>query len=271
MQRHVFGRRGGAFVGLAATAMLLALSAAPALAREKNNVLTYVAMLDPDGDLQTRSYQGAFVNIYTESNVGLHADVVHVDREEDAVFFSGGVSVPLNDHVRPRIMVGTSTSNQNILPDVYGALSVELRPGDHSGWIVTPSIAWRHYRSGLSETIGTIGVVRYFNAPWDDGGYYAAQVSVSGSISNNDNVRGSVSAGIQTVRRSGVILGINAEGGSLVSDAARGSDFRGRYWALRPNISVPILDHVSIMARGEYVDTELYDALGGLTGVKVEF
>ena len=97
-------------------------------------------------------------------------------------------------------MLGTSTDNQAILPDLYGSISIEIKPGNQSGWIVTPGIAWRHYRSGFSETIGTFGVVRYFDVPWDRGGYYAAQIAVAGSISSNDNVRGSLSGGLQTVR-----------------------------------------------------------------------
>jgi hypothetical protein len=258
-------------LALLSGAAVLAAGSTGASARERSHVLAYAAMLDPDGSLQTRSYQGAFVSIYTEANVGLHADVVHVDREENATFLSGGVSIPLNEHVRPRLMIGTSTDNRAILPDLYSSLSVEIKPGHNSGWIVTPGVAYRHYRNGFSETIGSLGVVRYFVGPWDQGGYYAAQVTVSGSVSSNDNVRGSISAGIQTVRRSGVIIGINAEGGTLVSDPARASEFRGRYFALHPNISVPVVPNLSIIARGEYVDAELYDALGGLTGIKVEF
>lgn len=254
-----------------AAGLIAAMLPSAAAAREKSHVLTYVAMLDPNGGLQTRTYAGAFVNVYTEENVGFHFDVVHVEREEDATFFSAGISVPLNGHIRPRIMLGTSSDNLNILPDVYAGLSVEIRPGEHSGWIVTPGVAWRHYRSGLSETIGSLGVTRYFNVPWDRNGYYAVQASVSASINDRESVRASLNAGLQTVRRSGVIIGLNAEGGSLVSDAAHGADYQGRYFALRPNLSLPITRNFQLITRGEFVDTELYDAVGGLAGVKVEF
>jgi hypothetical protein len=263
----VFARR----QALIAAGLIAAALPSAAAAREKNHILAYVAMLDPNGSLQTRTYAGAFVNLYNENNVGLHADVVHVEREEDATFFSVGVSVPVSRHVRPRLMLGSSTNNQNILPDVYAGLSVEIRPGEQSGWIVTPGIAWRHYRSGLSETIGTLGVTRYFNVPWDRNGYYAVQASVAASVSDRDSVRASLNAGLQTVRRSGVIIGFNAEGGSLVSDAVHGADYQGRYFALRPNLAVPIGGHLQLITRGEYVDTELYDAVGGLAGIKVEF
>lgn len=250
---------------------LLASLPGPAAAREKNNLLTYAAVLDLTGTQPTRTYEGAFVNVYTDGDVGVHGDFVHINREEDAAFFSAGVSVPLNAHIRPKVMIGTSTSNHAILPDIYGALSVEIRPGDASGWIFTPGIAYRHYRNRVSETIGSLGIARYFTVPWDRHGYYAAQLSLASSITSSDNLRASVSAGLQTVRRSGVTLGLAAEAGSLISDPATGTDYRGRYFALRPNFSLPILDHVDFIVRGEYADTQLYNAIGGLTGFKVEF
>lgn len=244
---------------------------APVLAHEQSVALAYVGVLDLNR-LDTRVYAGGFIDAYTEGNVGIHADIVHVDREENATYFSGGVSFDMGEHIRPKLMIGTSTSNRSILPDLFASFSVRIKPGDNSGWIVTPGLAYRHYRDRQEETIGSLAVAKYFNAAWDSNGYYAAQLAVATSITAHGDPRASVTAGLQTVRKSGVMLGLTGEAGSLVRDPVAGTPgYRGRYWALRPNLSVPLFDKVEWVARGEYADTQLYDAVGGSTGVKVAF
>lgn len=257
--------------GTAAAAIALALVPAPAAARQRNYVLAYASVLDLSDPLETRTTQGAFVNVYTDSDVGLHADVVHVNREEEATFFSAGVSVPVNGHLRPRLMVGTSTGNRAILPDLALALSVQITPGDDSGWIITPGLSYRHFRNGDSATIASLGVTRYFSMSWDRGGYYAAQASVSTSLTDSEAMRASVTAGLQTVRRNGVIVGLSAEAGRLITDPANATDYRGRYFVLRPNLALPLSRRLQLITRGELADTETFDAIGGLLGLKVEF
>lgn len=258
-------------IGFVPLAAVLACVPGVAAAHDKSVVLAYAGVLDLGANLDTRIYQGGFADIYTDDNVGFHADIVHVDREENATYFAGGISFALTDHVRPKIMVGSSTDNTAILPDIYASFGVQFKPGENSGWVLTPGVAYRHYRNGTEDTIGSFAVAKYFSVPWDHNGYYAAQASISTSLSATDRARVSATAGLQTVRKSGVGLGVTGEVGALVRDPVLGTNLRGRYFAVRPNLAVPLFPKVQLIARGEYAETELYTAQGGSTGIKVEF
>ena len=252
-----------------ALAMLIG-AATPAVAEQRpSSVLAYAGVLSLDRGLDTRVYQGAFVDVYSD-DLGIHADVVHVDREENAAFFSGGISYALSSHVRPKLMVGTSTDNRAILPDEFVSFSVELKPGENSGWVVTPGITYRHYRNGVDETSGSLAVAKYFDVPWDSRGYYVAQASVATTFGGNTRrANAAVTGGLQTVRRGGVSFGLTVEGGALVRDPIGGTTGSGSYFALRPNLSVPITRNLAWIARGEYSETSQFHATGATTGLKV--
>ena len=59
----------------------LGLMSSPAMAegKEQSYVLTYAGLLDVIGG-DTRVYAGGMADIYTERGIGLHADIVTVDR-----------------------------------------------------------------------------------------------------------------------------------------------------------------------------------------------
>ena len=251
---------------------LLGLSASPALAesKEQSYVLTYVGLLDVIGG-DTRVYAGGMADIYTERGIGLHADVVTVDREENATYFGGGMSFAVNDHIRPKFMIGTSTGNRAVLPDLFLQGTVRIKPGDNSGWVITPGVAYRHFRDGQHETVGSLQVAKYFSAPFDAGGYYVAQLGAETTIEASNPARVAFNGGISTVRKSGVIVGISGEVGTLFRDPIATTNFRGRFFAIRPNLELPLFDKFSLTTRGEYVNTQLYNALGGSAGVKVKF
>ena len=194
-----------------------------------------------------------------------------VDREENATYFGGGLSFAVNDHIRPKFMIGTSTSNRTVLPDLFLQGTVRIKPGDNSGWVITPGIAYRHFRDGQHETVGSLQVAKYFSAAFDPGGYYVAQLGAETTIEASNPARVSFNGGISTVRKSGVIFGVSGEAGTLFRDPIATTNFRGRFFAIRPNLEVPLFDRFSLTTRGEYVNTQLYNALGGSAGVKVKF
>lgn len=258
-------------VVLLGSATLCAISS-PAMAegKEQSYVLTYAGLLDVIGG-DTRVYAGGMADIYTERGIGVHADIVTVDREENATYFGGGMSFAVNDHIRPKFMIGTSTSNRAVLPDLFLQGTVRIKPGDNSGWVITPGIAYRHFRDGQHETIGSLQVAKYFSAAFDPGGYYVAQLGAETTIEASNPARVSFNGGISTVRKSGVIFGVSGEAGTLFRDPIATTNFRGRFFAIRPNLEVPLFDRFSLTTRGEYVNTQLYNALGGSAGVKVKF
>lgn len=269
------GRFGaGARLGRAAmfAGAMAALAASPAHAdgKDRSYVLTYAGLLDLMG-ADTRVYAGGMAEIYVANGLGVHADIVTVDREEDATYFGGGLSYRVNDTFRPKIMVGTSTNNRAVLPDLFLQGSVRITPGHNSGWVITPGVTYRHFRDGKHETVGSLQLAKYFSISGDRNGYYVAQVGAETTIEANSPARLAFNGGISTVRKSGVIFGVNGEVGTLFRDPIATSGFRGRFFAVRPNLELPLFDRFSLTTRGEYIDTQLYDAVGGSAGVKVKF
>ena len=135
---------------------------------------------------------------------------------------------------------------------------------------MTPGLTYRHYRNHVMETIGSIGVAKYFKGSWDSHGYYVVQGSVATSLGGSVRGQSSATVGIQTVRNGGVSLGLSAEFGGLIRDPVAGAT-TGSYWAVRPSVSVPLLHGFEVFARGEYAETQAFTAAGGSTGLKVEF
>jgi hypothetical protein len=248
-----------------------ALSATPAQAesREQSYVLSYAGLLDIIGS-DTRVYAGGMADIYTDRGLGFHGDIVTVDREEDATYFAGGLSYAINDHIRPKFMIGTSTNNQAVLPDLFLQGSVRIKPGDNSGWVITPGVAYRHYRDGKHETVGSVQVAKYFSIPGDSNGYYVAQAGAETTIEASNPARFAATAGFSTVRKSGVIIGIAGEAGTLFRDPIAGNNFRGRFFAIRPSLELPLFPKFSVITRGEYIDTQLFNAVGGSAGFRVK-
>ena len=227
----------------------------------------YAGQLSLNNGYKNRRYAGAFVDIYAP-DVGVHGDFIAVDREERATFAALGLSLPLSPHVRPKVMLGSSTDNRAILPEFFGMLELQFKPGTNSGWIVTPALAYRTYRNGASETRGSLAVVKYFTVPGDTHGYYAAQAVAALADAGQGPVRGSFVAGLQAVRSSGVTFGLTGEIGGIVSSPLIENKVNGTYYALRPNAAFPLIGKSQLLLRGEYSSTDAYRALGGTAGLK---
>ncbi len=242
-----------------------------AAAQEKSSATVYAGVLALDQGFGTRTFEGGFVDVYANDKLGLHADVVAVQREENALYASIGASFAFSPHVRPKLMIGTSTTNLNILPDQFASLSVQIKPGTNSGWVVTPSVAYRHYRNGNRDTLASLAVAKYFNIAADPHGYYVVQAAATTVFQRNGRAMSTGSLGVQTVRASGVSFGITGEAGALVRDPVAGAVNGGQFYAVRPSLSVPIVKGIEVFARGEYADTTQYTAKGGTTGLKVGF
>ena len=260
---------------LAAGAALVLGTAAGAAAQAgtpklKYDAQIYAGALTLNKGYKDRKFAGAFFDIYSD-DLGVHGDIITVDREERATYASLGLSLPLSPHVRPKFMIGSSTANRAILPEFFGMVEVQIKPGSNSGWVVTPAIAYRSYRNATHETRGSLSVVKYFNVPWDHGGYYAAQGVVTLADNGRTPARASVLGGLQTVRNNGVSLGVNAEIGGVVGNPLVENQVVGTYFAVRPNAAFPLFGKNQLLLRGEYSETDAYRALGGTAGLKFDF
>lgn len=223
--------------------------------------------LGVDSGIKDRIFGGVVVNYYS-GDLGLHADVQAIDREEDGVFGAVGASFSLGDHLRPRVMIGTSTNNDFILPTLYLSGEVQYFPVVGGSTIITPSVAYRRYADESDELLPALDVVQYFNIPGDKGGYYAARVRGLVSITSAADNGYGIGAGIQTVRNSGFSAGLYGEAGRLVYDTRVGIDAASNYYVLRPSAGIRIGKRNELFIRGEYADTGFYKISGGLIGLK---
>jgi hypothetical protein len=252
---------------LAARAQTSSLS----LAESRSNLMAYAGRLALSRGYHDRTYAGFFYNQYL-NGVGLHADVVTVSRESDSTFGAVGVSWDVASNIRPKIMFGTSTDNRDIHPDQYVSFQVQVRSASDSRTIVTPSLTYRHFRTGAQEVMPGVDAVYYFSLPGDQEGYYVAQAGANLSISPHNSADGyTIGGGLQTVRSSGLSFGGYVEGGRLVYDALIGSGVKTQFYSVRPSVGLRLNPTWELFARGEYTHTDFYEIKGGLVGVKYTF
>lgn len=249
----------------------LAQTSSLSLAESRPNIMAYAGALSLNNGFHNRTYEGFFYNQYF-NGLGLHADVVSVQRETDSTFGAVGLSWDASPGIRPKFMIGTSTDNRDIHPDAYASLQVQIRSASDSRTIVSPSLTYRHFRSGAEEVIPAIDAVYYFSLPSDMDGYYVAQAGANVSMSRRARADGyTVGAGLQTVRSNGVSFGGYVEGGRLVYDALLGTGLRTNFYSIRPSIGLRFNPNWELFARGEYTHTDFYEIRGGLIGIKYSF
>jgi hypothetical protein len=252
-----------------AAAAALAVAPVAHAATPESNATVYAGHADVSNGFDNRDFAGAFLNSY-QGNLGVHADFAYVDREDNGFYGAFGASYQVTDTLRPKLMYGTSSHNDNILPEHYVSASVEYKPGT-DGWVITPGVAYRKYRSGGEEIQPSLDVVKYTNFGGDTGGYYAVQGRVTGSFNDSDENGWSVGGGVQSVRNNGLTLGLNAEFGHMTYDSVIGIGVATDYWAVRPSIGYRVTKNHEVFVRGEYADTDFYTVKGAMIGVKYAY
>ena len=213
------------FLGMA-VAGLIWISSTPGSAQQ-SSVSVYGGALSVSDGFEDRSFVGAFIDHYSVAGLGTHGEVSFVSREEEATFFAGGLSYGTSESLRPRIMVGTSSSNQNILPEFYlrGALEIQTAPSE--GLLATPAVTFRSYRNGVEEIVPGLDVAYYL--PPISGQTYGV-IQVIGSIafvSPGDNVGFEVGAEGPRVARLGGEPLVSGQGGCGQAGQQEGGQVRG--------------------------------------------
>lgn len=240
------------------------------LAESRSNVTVYAGGLDVTKGFENRNYAGIFYNQYFGS-VGVHADIVGIRREEDSGFATVGMSWDAAKGVRPKVMIGTSTSNLDIHPEVYVSAQAQIRPTADTRTIVTPSITYRKFRTGAEEVIPGVDAVYYFSIPADTTGYYVAQAGANVVLGEADDTGYSVGMGLQTVRANGLSFGAYVEAGSLAYDSLIGEGVQTDFYSVRPALGLRFTPETEVFFRGEYTHTDFYEASGLLVGFKLTF
>jgi hypothetical protein len=241
------------------------------LAEERGSIMLYAGGLNLKQGYQDRYFGGFFYNQYV-NGVGLHADVVEVAREQDVGFGSFGLSWQAAPGIRPKVMLGGSTNNTDIEPDLYGSFQVQIRPIGDTRTIITPSVTYRHFRNGGEETIPGVDAVYYFSMANDPDGYYVLQGGANVSLSRAHEQSYTLGLGLQTVRANGLSFGVYGEGGRLVYNPILGvSGIATNFYSIRPSIGLRFTPDYEVFVRGEYTHTGFYEATGGLIGLKISF
>ena len=248
---------------LAAAAVVVA---SPTLAAgEDSSATIYSGYYGADNGFADRWVVGNFTNLYL-GNTGFHTDVVYVNREQNALFTAAGLSQALNGKVRVKFMAGTSTSNRSILPSLYLQGSVEFKPA--AGLIVTPAVTYRRYRFGGREISPSVQLARYFNLKGDQGGYYVLQADSSLSFNNSRKTGWSAGAGLTTVRKSGLTLGVAGHGGYSAYDSDLGVGVSSRYYGGTLTVGYRFKGGHELFVRGDVTHSQAYTVSGAILGFK---
>ena len=208
---------------------------------------------------------GSYANLY-RGGTGLHSDLVYVNREDNAFFGAFGLSHAISELTRAKIMVGSSTSNRNILPNAFVQGSLQIKPSE--GLIVTPALTYRHYRSGGREVAPSVQLARYFDLRGDAGGYYVAQADGGLSFNNSGRRGWTAGAGLTTVRNSGLSLGVAARTGYSAYDSAMGFGVTSRNYGGSATVGYRLGRGYELFVRGDVTKSRFYTVSGAIVGLK---
>jgi hypothetical protein len=217
-----------------------------------------------------RTFQTAWGNTWFANGLGVHGEIHHMNREENATFFSAGLSYNTPAYSIKGI-AGTSSSNELILPETYGRIEASFRSDPQSGWIVTPSATYRGYRAGIDEGSVELNVSKYVPVAADASLIFQA-LGRATFIQPGDNFAPSYGGGVSYAVYKKFSIGVLVEGGRASYDAIIG---RGSvdepYVSIRPSASLYITDKLELTASGEFTDRTSYRVDGGFVGVKMYF
>ena len=265
---HWFRRIAGFFVGA-----VFMVQAVPAFAQQ-SSAAVYAGALSVDSGFDDRYFGGGYIDHYLDNGLGVHAEASGVSREESAGFFAGGFSYALNDSVRPKVVAGSSTSNDDVLPEFYFRGSVDVRSDSELGLVATPSVTYRKYDNGTKETVPGLDLAIYLPS-FANGSYVVAQaIGKVMFVDPGDNTGYEVGGGASLVNPDFGSLGIVVTGGEMAYDSvlvANAASIENDFVSVRPNLGLSLSDDVEFFVSGEYTHTDFYDIVGGFAGLKITY
>ncbi len=249
-------------------------SATPAPSSMHGDVTVSGGAYGVDSGFSDRAFVSLMGSVYDDSGIGFHADVNRSMREEDANFVAVGASYAATSKARIKVMAGTSSSNEEILPELYVNGSVIYDMGPEAGVVLIPELVYRKYRSGVEEVQAYASINKYFPA-FKDGSYVIGTVQGSvNHVSPGDNIGWETSVDVTHVRPYYMSYGIGAVAGSSAYDnllAVGNVSVRNDYYGVKPHVSMYLSKDVEVFARAEFIWTDFYTLAGGYAGVKYAF
>lgn len=232
--------------------------------RPESHATIYSGYYGVDAGFSDRLVGGAFVDLYPGAT-GFHADMVYVDREENAAYGAFGLSRAIAGLGRLKLMVGTSTGNQNILPELSLHAGLEVRPA--KGLILRPGVTYRRFRHGGSHVAPDLQLAYYFGGSRD--GFFVAQADAGLTVTNTGKTGWSLSGGLTNVRSNGLRLGFAARTGYMAYDTLFGSEIRSRFYGGGPTVAYRFLGGQELFVRSDYTHNKHYSVTGAIVGLKI--
>ena len=220
--------------------------------------------------ISDRDFSGIMVNLSNGVGNGLHVEAAWQWREEDSGLVSVGYSWELVEDLRAKISVGSSSQNDGIFPEVLARVGLTYDSGPDVGLVSSIGLTASSYRNGATTTMLQGGIVKYFSAN-EFGSYVVGQVDGNVTWAQpGSNLGWEVSGGLTLVNPSGLNFGLQAALGLTAYDTIAVSNVQNRFRSVRPSVSYRLNDKTEIFARGEFMDSELYDLSGIFVGLKLQ-
>lgn len=224
---------------------------------------------DVDSGFDDRGFLTSFANAYSDSGIGYHAEVTGETREETAAFFAAGLSYN-TPSVSARGMLGSSTDNEDILPQFYARGEVAYRTDPALGIVVTPSITYREFRNGVEEFNTGGNLTKYF-ALGEDRQLITQLYGNAIFVDPGDEFGGFGGTDVTYGRYRRWSIGSTFEAGVSNFESVLGAgEVNNAFYSVRPHASIYVTDTVELIGLVSYYDTEEFNIIGGGVGVKFE-
>lgn len=238
--------------------------------REATRIETTVSggVINVDSGFEDRYVGTATAAVLLPSGLGVQAEIVGEAREEDAVLAIGGVSYATENFITT-VRLGTSTVNEDILPDLFaeGQLTYVSEPED--GYTLTLISTHRRYRNTAEETaVGFVGT-KYLPA-FDDFLWIAQGFGRLALADPGGNLGYSAGGSLAFSEYNQWAIGTLLEGGNSRYESVIGAvEVENRFFSIRPFASLRLTDNMEIFARLEHYNTEFFNTFGGFAGIKI--
>jgi len=254
---------------LLACVLLNSIAFADEKAGVRSEITTVFGYYGVTHGLSDRRFSTAWGNAYLSSGLGAHAEVHFMDREETASYFAGGLSWS-GTSTSLRGWLGTSTGNDDILPELYARIEGIWRSSAETGFVVSPAATYRKFRNGAEEAIVEADIAKYY--PLTTGYLILNTFGRVLFIDPGDHVTASFGAGVTYAQSRKVAIGVTVEAGRATYDGMLvPSTFDEPYVSLRPHVSFYITDKAEVVGLLEYSSRQSYDLYGGYVGLKLYF
>lgn len=247
----------------APNAVSATLQPLPPVPQPESQLTLYTGFYSASDGYDDRFVAGGFYDRYAGAT-GLHADVVYVNREENAGYIALGVSRKIEGLGRVKLMAGTSTRNDSIFPSLL--LNLGLEASATKDLIVRPSVTYRRYRNDRYQVAPEIQLAYYFGGNRD--GYFVGQVDGGLFFANGGNTGWSLGGGLTNVRKDGLRIGLAARSGRMAYDSVLGTQVGSKFYGGGPNIGYRFQGGQEVFIRADVSRNDFYTVAGAFVGFK---